>query len=611
MKVLLNCFPPAEVSMPDLGLSVLKQYLFEKEIESDILYWNILLYDYSKEIVPHNTSNEIVGIFLPYLFYLNNGFNENMGLYLQYKNPSWTFLDNNYYEKYLSETSENIIKFINKVISDKKIDTYDLIGISYKFSQWIPAMVFIRELKKRNPKIKTVIGGIPSIIEAIKFIETFHNDIDFSIWGEGEIALYKLVKFLRKNTDLSMNSPDDIHSLVYMNQDKVIANTCSTLYSEMVVPDFSDFVDQYNIENISPILTIENNRGCYWNRCKFCYLNEGYKFRRKTNEQVIMSIDNAISKYKINRFFFNDNDLCGANIKQFESLLDSLIAYKENTDIVFIAGEFNSKKLNKNIIEKISLAGFKMVQIGVESISDRKLRKIKKHASFINHLLSFKFCCKYGLMITGSNLITGFPDDDIQDVIESVNNLHFLRFYFKLGFSFRVTDLCIKKTSKYFSEIPEKELDKLQSELSILIKDECILKNKLCFFEHINLEKKGPWVYLNEILKFYNNNRFSYSISKQERSKSLFFLYTEYYNDKQILNLVFNELEWSIIEECSNEIIQTEELIRKVIHKYPNVSSKEINTIINDLNKERLLYIDPNTKEIFCIIDTDIFDRLL
>ena len=58
MRVLLNCFPPSEVSMPDLGLSVLKQYLSNKEIECDIFYWNILLYNYTKEIVPNNTSND-------------------------------------------------------------------------------------------------------------------------------------------------------------------------------------------------------------------------------------------------------------------------------------------------------------------------------------------------------------------------------------------------------------------------------------------------------------------------------------------------------------------------------------------------------------------------
>jgi hypothetical protein len=90
-------------------------------------------------------------------------------------------------------------------------------------------------------------------------------------------------------------------------------------------------------------------------------------------------------------------------------------------------------------------------------------------------------------------------------------------------------------------------------------------KNKFYFFEHVNLRKKGQWIYFGEILKFYTSNKFTYKVSQQKNFDSFSFFYTEYYNDKQILDLVFNELEWSVIEECSNDIISIEELIRKVI----------------------------------------------
>lgn len=611
MKVLLNCFPPTDVISPDLGLSVLKQYLSNKEIECDILYWNILLFDYSMEIVPNNISSDIAGIFLPYIFCLENGYNDNMGLFLQFKNPSWSILGADYYKKYISETADNIKKCIKETIFDRNLKSYDIIGISYKYSQWIPAIVFIRELKKKNPEFKTIIGCIPSMIEAQKIMETFHDDIDYAIWGEGEIALYKLVDFLQVNNNTSTVVPNDIHSLVYMHHGKIITNTSRPLYSEMVIPDFSDFMNQYKDESYPPILNIETSRGCYWNKCKFCYMNEGYSYRRKTNEQVIQSIDSAIKKHNINRLVFSDNDVCGANIIQFESLLDSIISYKKNNEVILLSGEFNSKKLNKNIIEKISLAGFEALQIGIESISDRKLKKIDKHASFINHLLSIKFCCKYGLIIKGSNLITGFFDDDIQDVIESVNNLHYLRFYFKLGFHFRFPHLHIKATSQYYPKMAEKEQDRLYSDIAFMITDESILKNKLYFFEHSNLydRNSGLWGYFNDIYGFYSNSVFTYHVSQQKASDSLYFIYTECFNDKQILNLVFNELEWSIIEECSNNIIKIEALISKITNKYADVLPASIREIIEELNKERLVYIDYSTEEVFCIIDLDILDK--
>jgi hypothetical protein len=127
--------------------------------------------------------------------------------------------------------------------------------------------------------------------------------------------------------------------------------------------------------------------------------------------------------------------------------------------------------------------------------------------------------------------------------------------------------------------------------------------------------KKHKYSYFNNyILRVpfgFINSKFTYKVCKQEKPDSLSFLYVEYYNDKQILNLVFNEMEWSVIEECSKDIISIEELIRKVIKKNPDATPVTIKSIINDLNRERLLYIDQYTMEVFCIIDSEMFDSLL
>lgn len=611
MNILLNCFPPADISMPDLGLSVLKKYLNEKEVKCDIMYWNILLYNFSKDIIPVNTSNDIVGIFLPYLVNYNHEVTDKLQLYLQYKNPGWTVMDINYYKKYLLEASKKIHRFISKTILKKNLATdYSLIGISYKFSQWIPGILFIREMKKINPSLKTLIGGIPSRVEAVKFLETFSDDIDYAIWGEGEIALHQLVSFLAQNKDKSDQFPIEVQSLAYMKHGSIVSNLCKTEYSELVVPDYSDFMSQYNIKGGVPMLNMENSRGCYWNKCKFCYLNEGYKFRRKTSEQLIKDLDYIIKEYKVKRIFFNDNDLCGTNMEKFEHLLDSLIAFNSKKDISFIVAEFNSKKLNKNLIRKASLAGFRMFQIGVESVSDRKLKKIDKHASFVNHLLAFKFCYKYGIMVTGSNLIKGFIDDDLQDVTESVANIHYLRFYFKLGLTLRLIDLCIKNTSKYFDQIKPEDLPKLYSELGFLIDDEKILKNRFYFFEHINPENKAFWLYFENVLKFYHFNKFSYRIDRQKIDDVDYYVYTEFLNDDQIANLTFDKQDWSVIEECSNEIHTLDSLIINIRQKEPEITSRTIKSIVKSLIGEKLIYMNQSTGELFCIIDTEVFEKV-
>lgn len=610
MKVLLNCFPPSVPYMPDMGISVLKSYLTQENIHTDILYWNILLSSVTKEIIPPNTDyGNILTAVLPYLIDYNNGdVTDKMKIYLQAKNPTWRMMGENYYEEYLTSRSKKIHEIIQNTIEEKKIYEYDLIGISYKFYQWIPALIFIRELRLVNPNAKIVIGALPSRIEAIKILETFHTDIDYAIWGEGEIALYQLVSFLSNKNNDDIDDIEQIQSLIYHKQGKVISHTCPVKFTELISPDYSDYVDQAIKEKVSHvILNVETSRGCYWNKCKFCYLNEGYKYRRKTINEIIRCIDEISLKYGIQRITFNDNDFCGTNMEKTEKMLDAIIEYNKDKGIEFLTGEFNSKKLNKTIIKKVKLAGFRSIQIGIESISDKRLRKIDKHASFINHLLAFKFCSVYGLIVTGSNLIKGFPDEEIQEFVESIFNMHYMRFVFnRAGIRLLINPLAIKETSKYMKEIPHDELFTWYSEYEYIIEDKKILVNKYCLFDYVSMNVNPNWHYLAYVINYYFNNKFNYVIKKQEEKNINSLLYREYFNEKLVSELVFDEMDWAIIEFCSNEIVSIQSLIEHILKNYPNTSSLEIMNTLSSLHDEQLIYIDQSAKEVFCIIDTEL-----
>ena len=46
------------------------------------------------------------------------------------------------------------------------------------------------------------------------------------------------------------------------------------------------------------MIPIEGARGCHWNRCHFCFLNQGYKYRRKSaeviKEEILYNIKNIL-----------------------------------------------------------------------------------------------------------------------------------------------------------------------------------------------------------------------------------------------------------------------------------------------------------------------------
>jgi hypothetical protein len=73
-------------------------------------------------------------------------------------------------------------------------------------------------------------------------------------------------------------------------------------------------------------------------------------------------------------------------------------------------------------------AGVTQVQIGVESLSSRLLRKLNKGTTVIQNIEVMKHCEEFGIR-HHSNLILGFPGSDGDDVAETLENLAFVTPY--------------------------------------------------------------------------------------------------------------------------------------------------------------------------------------
>ena len=99
------------------------------------------------------------------------------------------------------------------------------------------------------------------------------------------------------------------------------------IYQNVIFPIYDDYFEQHKIytPNIKPLIPIEHSRGCHWNRCHFCYLNIGYKYRKKNINKLNIEIEHMLKRYQSNGFVFLDNDLIGNDVNHFELLLESFI----------------------------------------------------------------------------------------------------------------------------------------------------------------------------------------------------------------------------------------------------------------------------------------------
>jgi len=322
-------------------------------------------------------------------------------------------------------------------VSDDLIDHLDwrsfgLAGFSICHCQFSSTLYFIDRIKKQHPDLSVVVGGSMFTGEAIKDLLRVFPQIDFAVNGEGELALSRLVDYLKHPTNsaeiscipgLVANQPDRHHGEITRSQLKDLA--------ELPLPDYDEYFTLLQSltpqKTFFPTLPAEISRGCWWRKspvgklysgCTFCNLNlqwDGY--RTKSPRQVVREIDALTTKYQTLSVAFMDN-LIPLNVseKVFSDLAESQKDYRLFCEI--------RAATPRRVLNGMKKAGVYELQIGIEALSTRLLKKLNKGTTTIQNLEIMKNCEELGL-VNASNLILEFPGSDREDVEETLHNLEF------------------------------------------------------------------------------------------------------------------------------------------------------------------------------------------
>lgn len=512
---------------------------------------------------------------------------------------------NEYIYEYFHSFNQKLNCWFENEISQIKFDDYLFVGFSAQFYQWLVANLFIDKIKTAYPNTHILVGGFGTKEEAVTFLKNFPH-VDYTSWGEGEYSIQQLALYL----DGEKAALSSIPNTVYRIGDEIKVNLLRNVYVDLNKSkmDFSDYFKSIQGFSLDQELSlpIEGGRGCSWKQCKFCFLNTGYKYRTKTNEQIIREIKEQVERYEVNRVLFLDNDIIGADMDNFIELLDMLIEYrKENNDFSILLAEIVTKGVPFNVIKKMALAGFESVQIGYESPSNNLLEKIHKKNTFASNLFFIKWANELGIRINGANVLRNLLEETTDDIKESIDNLYFLRFYFQKrlvchSYSF----LSVAKSSPYYrtllktnrlTEWGQSHLAQFTPENYMSLEDKFIL-----FFDFIKPEYNHLWDTFQQIEQHYINNIYDYQLIIE--SNSVF--YREFYNNTLIKEIEFetDDIYWEVLQLCDSEVLSIEQITRKLGNK----KSKEGETlpeVILNLEKEGLLYCNDNKTEIVTVLD--------
>jgi hypothetical protein len=299
-------------------------------------------------------------------------------------------------------------------VLDEMLSTHPrLVGITMPFSfQFFEALKFAKLLKDKAPDVKVVVGG-PTINDYKDTLFTTPDlfpYFDFAIAGEGEQAIVKLANALEQGTPLS-----EVPNLWYCEDGEVKSSTVPPDLPDLnslPTPDFSGIpFERYLLPE--PVANIQTSRGCYYGKCTFC--GDGFRrnFRMRRPELVFNDVK-QIAGDGVKFFLFWDSL---APPKTLRAVAQGVM--REKLDIhLFAETKFEQPYTNPDLIEQLYQGGFRFLQFGFESASQRVLDLIDK-GNDIPRVDKILANMKKTGLAAGTSWFIGFPTETREEALQT------------------------------------------------------------------------------------------------------------------------------------------------------------------------------------------------
>jgi radical SAM superfamily enzyme YgiQ (UPF0313 family) len=316
----------------------------------------------------------------------------------------------------------------------KKIDSFvpDVIGMSIRNIDiaTYPATIYFYPFAKQAIEYTKEITDIPIILGGSGFsifAEQILRDTnhDFGVIGEGEYAFAEVVKRIRENEDIK-KIPKGICYLTESGKFVVKEPWRVENLDDIPFPS-RDLLqnDKYKLVDGSIIGNLQTHRGCPFN-CTFCsyVFLEGHDMRYRSVNKIVDEIDIMVNNHGIDNIFFTDSVL-NLNYKHLESVCKEII----RRGIDFNWGcNYRSDINYLELIPLLKESGAKHFAIGVDSLSDKVLKEMKKEHKKSDIIETTNKCSENEIELFLS-LMLGAPGDTLDTVKETLDAMLDLNVY--------------------------------------------------------------------------------------------------------------------------------------------------------------------------------------
>jgi ribosomal peptide maturation radical SAM protein 1 len=316
-----------------------------------------------------------------------------------------------------------IPSWLDEVADEIAASDVTLIGFTCMFDQTIASVALARRIADRAPDRLLALGGYAVRSPAGDTILRAFPWIDAVCTGDGEQTIVELAR-----ASASLQTLESVSGILVRHEGGVHATLppAAVDMDDVPVPNYDDFFadvarmsETHQVDIEVSRLPIENSRGCWWgavHHCVFCGIHDDdMRFRARSPERVLETMDTLSAKYGVTHFRFADYILPhGYHQTLVPELVRRNAPYRITCEVKanFTAGRF----------AQLAAGGFANVQPGVESFSTAVLQRMDKGVTASQNVHTLLLGRRHGVHID-YNLLYGLPGDAEEEYEEMLRQL--------------------------------------------------------------------------------------------------------------------------------------------------------------------------------------------
>jgi len=311
----------------------------------------------------------------------------------------------------LQRLEERTTRWVDEVAAAVACLGFPVVGCSSTFAQTNASIALLKRIKRRQPRVTTILGGKNcegEMAQGIASLDPAREFLDHIFSGESETTFVRFLQDRRAGHTPSARVPSA--RIVY-------GELCLDL-DALPTPDFTEYFEQLatylpdlDMEDDPVALVYETSRGCWWGQvhhCTFCGVNAGgIVYRQKSPQRVMADLRIFSECYGKRQVYMADSAMPHAYLR---TLLPRLTRAALPLSFAY------AQKANLSLsgVRTLKQAGVFLVEPGIESLSSSLLARMNKGLCAWQNIALLRYARAVGLNLNWA-ILWGIPGDELQD----------------------------------------------------------------------------------------------------------------------------------------------------------------------------------------------------